>query len=79
MSSTTMGRPKRKAKGQPEAKGAADAGFKTVGVRTSPEWAEWLDGVARHYRTTVAGVIDRALSEWTEANGYPTRPPERLP
>jgi hypothetical protein len=41
--------------------------------------AEGLEGVAKHYRTTVAGVIDRTLSEWTEANGYPTRPPERLP
>jgi hypothetical protein len=68
-----MGRPKRKLTGKSE------PNFKTIGVRTSQEWADWLDGLARHYRTTVAGVIDRALAEWSEAEGYPVRPPERIP
>jgi hypothetical protein len=54
-------------------------GPRTIGIRSSAEWADWLDELARHYRTTVAGVIDRALTEWTESEGYPKRPPERTP
>lgn len=72
MTEAVMGRPKRKAP-------KADASPKTIGIRATPEWAEWLENVARHYRTTVAGVIDRALTEWTSANGYPDAPPERTP
>lgn len=56
-----------------------DPGPKTIGVRATAEYAEWLERLAKHYRTTVAGVIDRALAEWTEAAGYPERPPERTP
>jgi hypothetical protein len=66
---------KKSAKGKP---GEA-AGFRTLGIRMSHEYSAWLDGVAKHHRTTVAGVIDRALAEWTEANGYSVRPPDRLP
>jgi hypothetical protein len=79
MAETTMARPKRAPKAKPDPKGASESGFKTIGVRSSPEWAEWIEGVAKHYRTTIAGIIDRAMSEWTEENGYPERPPERLP
>lgn len=50
---------------------------KIIGVRSSAEWAEWLERLADHYRTTVAGVIDRALAEWTAAEGYEERPPKR--
>jgi hypothetical protein len=52
---------------------------KTVGIRVSAEYADWLEELARHYRTTIAGVIDRALAEWTETQGYPKRPPVRTP
>jgi hypothetical protein len=66
----------------PKGKGSKkkpDAGPKTIGVRATAEYAEWLERLAKHYRTTVAGVIDRALAEWTETEGYPERPPERTP
>jgi hypothetical protein len=46
-------------------------------LKGSPEWAEWLEGLAVHFRTTVIGVIDRALAEWAETNGYPVKPPRR--
>lgn len=46
-------------------------------LKGSPEWAEWLEGLAVHYRTTVVGVIDRALAEFAEHNDYPTKPPRR--
>lgn len=49
----------------------------TIGVRASKEWAEWLDALAEHYRTTRTGIIDRALAEWAEAEGYPVKPPVR--
>jgi hypothetical protein len=60
-------------------KGKAQPPVKTIGIRSTPEWAEWLERLARHYRTTVAGVIDRALTEWTEAEGYEEKPPQRIP
>jgi len=56
-----------------------DTTVKTVGVRATEAYAEWLDRLAKHYRTTVAGVIDRALAEWTEAESYAERPPDRTP
>jgi hypothetical protein len=67
-----MGRPKRKTDG-------SEPDTKTVGLRVTLEYDEWLQGLARHYRTTVAGVIDRALAEWSESEGYPHKPPDRTP
>jgi hypothetical protein len=64
-----------RAKSRPGDKKAAAP--KIIGIRSSPEWADWLERLAEHYRTTVAGVIDRALAEWTEAQGYEERPPRR--
>lgn len=69
---TTVGRPK---KITPEM--AKDQ--RVVGVRATGEWADWLEGLAGEYRTTVAGIIDRALTEWSEAQGYPVKPPRRTP
>jgi hypothetical protein len=63
----------------PDAAIAMRGGFTTLQIRVSDEYAEWLDGVAKHYRTTVAGLFDRTITEWTEVNGYSTRPPDRLP
>jgi hypothetical protein len=67
-----MGRPK-KSRETPEPE------TKTVGLRVTLEYDQWLQGLARHYRTTVAGVIDRALAEWSESEEYPERPPDRTP
>jgi hypothetical protein len=52
---------------------------KTIGFRVSGEYGEWLEGLARKYRTTVAGLMDRAIAEWAEAEGYEAKPPERMP
>jgi hypothetical protein len=72
MGTMTVGRPKKIAK-----KGATPP--KTIGFRVSGEYGEWLDGLARHHRTTVAGVMDRAIAEWAEGQGYPAKAPERMP
>jgi hypothetical protein len=55
------------------------ASVKTVGIRATEEWVAWVEGLAKEYRTTVAGVIDRALTEWADSKGYAKRPPERTP
>lgn len=67
-----VGRPKRKRDGEPQ------PGI-TVGLRVSHEYRAWLEELAEHYRTTVAGVIDRALAEWTASENFPKRPPRRIP
>ncbi len=58
-------------------KGAAKP--KTIGYLVSGEYGEWQERLARHYRTTLAGVIDRAIGEWAESEGYSEKPPERMP
>ena len=68
----TVGRPKKVAP-----KGASKP--KTLGFRVSGPYGEWLERLAKHYRTNVAGIIDRALAEWAEAEGYKEAPPERMP
>ena len=64
------GKAKGKAKGKP---------YRLIGVRATPDWADWLERLAEAHRTTVAGLVDRALSEWAEARGFPEKPPKRTP
>jgi hypothetical protein len=52
---------------------------KTIGLRVSGEYGDWLDRLARKYRTTVAGLIDRAVAEWAASQGHEEPPPERMP
>jgi hypothetical protein len=74
MPGAAVGRPKKIIP-----KGKAELDGKSVGFRVSGEYATWLEGLADHYRTTVAGLIDRALAEWSESEGYPKKPPRRVP
>lgn len=53
--------------------------FVRIGIKATPEWSEWLARAAKHFRTTSAGLIDRALAEWTAAQGFKEAPPERVP
>jgi hypothetical protein len=69
----TVGRPKKRA-----AKAEA-LPPKTIGFRVSGEYGLWLDGLAKHFRATTAGVMDRAIAEWAAAQGYKEKPPERMP
>lgn len=73
MAATAVGRPKKRTGDNPEPES------RSIGLRVSTDYATWLEGLADHYRTTVAGVIDRALAEWSESEGYPSRPPRRIP
>jgi hypothetical protein len=66
-----VGRPKKRA-GKP-------SGPRTVGVRASGEWADWIERAARYCRTDVAKLIDTAVAEYAKARGFAEEPPERVP
>jgi hypothetical protein len=70
--SAAMGRPKKLA-------GKKPAGPKTIGIRTTPEWADWLDRAVRHCRTDTAKFLDAAAAEYAKARGFTEPPPERIP
>lgn len=66
-----VGRPKKQAKPEPKAK--------TIGVRASVEYAEWVERAAKHCRTDVAKLIDAALAEYVRNRGFEESPPDRVP
>ena len=68
-----MGRKKK----QPAEDGGAPV-FRTVQVRGSVEWVEWLEEYARYLRSDVSKVIDLALISDARVRGFPKPPPERL-
>jgi hypothetical protein len=68
---TTMGRPKKGKKKVP--------GSRTVGVRATAEWADWLERLAKHNRTDIAKVLDAAATHYAKATGFNEPPPERVP
>jgi hypothetical protein len=66
--------------GKPKArKGKGPLPPKTIGVRSTGEWAEWIERAARHCRTDVAKLIDAAVAEYVKARGFDEPPPERIP
>jgi len=52
--------------------------IKTVGIRSTPEWAAWLEGAATFCRTDTSKLIDAALVDYTKARGFGEDPPPRL-
>jgi hypothetical protein len=64
-----MARPK---KGKPR-------GPRTIGIRTTGEWADWIERAARFCRTDIAKLIDAAVAEYVKARGFDEPPPERIP
>jgi hypothetical protein len=74
MGPAVMARPKKKAM-----RSAPAAGRKTIAVtiKGSPEWKDWIDGLARHCRLDVAKVIDLAVVQFAKGEGYNPEAPER--
>jgi hypothetical protein len=72
LASAIVGRPKKSI-------GKKVAGPKTVGVRASAEWAEWLERAAKHCRTDVAKLIDNSVVDYVKARGFDEPPPDRVP
>jgi hypothetical protein len=52
---------------------------KNISYRVSGEYGDWLERLAKRHRTTVAGVMDRAIVEWAQSQGFDVPPPERMP
>ena len=50
---------------------------KTIAIRGTEEWTTWIETLADDYRTTVSGIVDRALAEWVKSENYPNQPPRR--
>jgi hypothetical protein len=68
-----VGRPKKKAAQ------SRSSGPRTIGVRATGEWAEWLERAAKHCRTDLAKFIDAATTEYAKARGFDEPPPPRIP
>ena len=71
-----MARPKKRVSAPKKASAKPP---KTVGVRTTAEWAEWLERGARHCRTDIAKLIDAAVVDYVKARGFDETPPVRIP
>jgi hypothetical protein len=56
-----------------------DLAIRTIALRTTNAWAEWLERAAKQSRTTVASFLDRAAAEHARTNGFSEPPPDRLP
>lgn len=68
---TTMGRPKKNIERAPRPR--------TVGIRASAEWADWLERLAKHMRTDIAKLMDACAAEYAKNHGFDEPPPERVP
>lgn len=58
-------------------KPASDRKTIAVTIKGSPEWKDWIDGLADHCRLDVAKVIDRAVIEYAKTEGYDRKAPQR--
>lgn len=54
-------------------------GYRTIGVRVSVAYAEWLEKAARHDRATIASFLDRAAADRAKVIGFDEPAPERIP
>jgi hypothetical protein len=61
--------------------GAVDVmpGNKILAIRSTGEWAQWLERGARHCRTDIAKLVDAAVAEYLAEKGFKEPPPERIP
>lgn len=70
----TLARKKTTAKPGPKTTGGATV--KSVAFRVSAPYSKWLEEMAAHNRTTVAGLIDQALARHARETGF-REPPAR--
>lgn len=61
----------------PKKKPKKKADFATINVKASWEWKGWVDALAKHCRTDVAKLIDRALIDLAKKEGYDKEAPQR--
>jgi hypothetical protein len=65
---------KKKAEGSSP---ASDRKTIAVTIKGSPEWKEWIEGLAEHCRLDVAKVIDLAVVDFAKSEGYERKAPQR--
>ena len=70
----TMARPKKVTK----AEAKAQRPTKQIGIRSTREWAEWVERAAGFCRTDVAKLIDTALIKYLKAEGFEEPSPPRI-
>jgi hypothetical protein len=68
-----------KPKAAPARKDVGPKPTKTVSVRATLEWAEWLEEGARFCRTDLAKLLDVAAVDYLKAKGFTKPAPERMP
>jgi hypothetical protein len=69
-----MTQPKKRRGGRPK---SADPKRTILTLKGSEEWREWVHRLAGHMRTKAPDLIDRALVEIAERNGFKERAPKR--
>jgi hypothetical protein len=57
---------------------SAEPEMKTLGVRMTVQYADWLERFAKSQRRNAASMIDRALADAAEKEEFEA-PPERVP
>jgi hypothetical protein len=62
----------------PKNKERLDPGFRTIGIRASVAYADWLTKVAEHDRVTIAAFLDKAAAERATRIGFTETPPRRI-
>lgn len=50
---------------------------KTIAFRVSGEYGQWLERLAEHNRTTVAGLMDQAIAAYGKQIEFSESPPKR--
>jgi hypothetical protein len=59
---------------KPASKSTGGARVTILSLKGTSEWSEWLGELATRFRTTKAGIIDRALMELAERDGFKSPP-----
>jgi hypothetical protein len=52
-------------------------GKKSILIKASPEWHAWFTRLAESSRMPGVTLIDRALTEWAQRDGFAEPPPRR--
>jgi len=73
-----MAKKKPAAQRSPLNKERKEAGFRTIGLRASDAYADWIAEAADHERSTVAAFLDRAAAAYAKQVGFQKEPPRRI-
>jgi hypothetical protein len=74
---TSMAKKKQGAR-SPKNKERPDPGFRTIGIRASAAYADWLTRAADYDRVTIAAFLDKAAADRASQIGFTEPPPRRI-